>query len=1028
MNAEEIKKHFVAGQTPRKLRKKEKDLLISKIKYPFPGTQDIVDIIDGRLALICEIFLQDVQIYPCFIPVFIDNIHKTFLLSLSDPGTPVGPHTADSISQQATQAMLNTFHQAGTSKPGGSQGIKENIRISAKREQVYSTINFRNKRLTFDQVLDLKNELLGINIKNLTLDIKTMYIDIDQNAKLPYPRSLEECWNLIEEEKYWWYSRCHHDKVLTSYIEIKNGKEKEVTERLAIRMKLDVNKLVELKLTTCDIANEISERMFAIAKAKTKDKKEIDLNYKYVCFPSPTIFGIIDCFLISTKGPDMADYLRDYFLQQSISKEDFKDIYVAGIQGIENFYPVAKNVTSCIRSVEPAYEIVTNKNGVKEQVPKGTWVYLKSMRFKPVPIQRFISLCNSCGIECVEDPEALPFANLEFKAHKINLERRTKVVIEVCTQDRDELHRQFRKYPYFLLQNEYGYYFAKMNKPDEDYEQKKYDRFFPESVGIEVNYLKKNGTLKSGYIVRKYIDGNFDYSYEEKEPELVLDFEPINFETLTKLEEFFSDKDQVSQCFKDAKALCIKVGETYLVQEFITNFKEKIFEEVSIVEVENNKVIYFISNKPIGDCRSKEIIEVKNLNEIEKMIKNTDMMQEIFTGMLSPIQHVILAYSISGTIVEKYLIAYKYKKFSITLEINTKAINDPKTFHTLNSIIISKYSCKNQKIPLDKPKIIQYVATSEYEEQKLRKAILLKTFLPFRKISPQNFSFDETKDKETQYNEYIKQFSKTKPVDKLIQFLDQNCPKEEKEYVYAETKGSSLAKICIHPAVDASKTYSNLFTEILEFYGIEALRNLIEFDLNNVITMSDYIDPIYVKHAADVLTAKGKNPFTAKGISSQGTGPLSIITFNKVEENLRIFSQGGKKFSVNSTSTTILIGVEAPLGTGFASVVPIMEKLRNKEILENDPEFFKRIENISDDEKIQNFNLDRGKFPKNSKIVDKYQKKGIEHYIPIKIYKFKHDKMKKCEADFGKFSLIFRNVKINIEKIDIDKHREGKIL
>lgn len=1018
MDSEKIKSHFVPGQKPRRLKKSEIDELIEKIKYPFPGPPELVEIINAKLALMCEIFTKKIQIYPCFIPVYIDNIHKTFILSLSDPGTPIGPHTADSISQQATQALLNTFHQAGTSKPGGSQGIKENIRLSAKREQVYSIINFRNKRLTFDEVLDYKTEILGVNVKNLTLDIKTMYIDIEENLKHKIPRSIQECWDKLEDGIFWWYSKCHHDKVMTSYTvpkaSAKEGFETK-TKRLAIRMKLDVNKLVELNITTSDIANKISERIFAIAKTKDK-KSDAETDYKFICFPSPTIFGIIDCFLASTEGPDATDYLRDYFLQQSISKEDFKDIYVSGIEGIENYYPVAKNVTSCIRSVEPAYEIV-EENGKKKEVPRGTWVYFKSMRFNPIPIKRFISLCESCGIECVEDEAAIPFANLEFKAHKIDLEKRTEIQLEVCIQDREELHRQFRKNPYFFQKSKPEYIVSKIDNDDEDFKRKNYSKLFPKTIGIKFKFGNEET-----YVLKEYENGHYVYNTSEKKPKILWteyydSNMPTKFSKKSKFNEVFRDKDKLSQYFLGSEKIAVelKTGKNskYLCRQYITNFQEAMFEETGIEE-KSQHILYFISNEPLGVENGDPVkLNKDKMGILQDVSQHLEWLNDIFSNMENPIEYIALKYKINDIKIVKYAIAYRYKKFLVTVKTDRKIINNPKTFHSLNSVLISKYSCKNSKIPLEKPKRVLENKITERNFQSLRNAILLKTFLPFREsYIPKMTSADE---------DQMKEAKKTKPVDKLIQFLDQNCPEKEKEYIYAETKGSALAKVCIHPIVDASKTYSNTFTEVLEFYGIEALRNLIEFDLGNVISLAGYIDPIYVKHAADVLTAKGKNPFTAKGISSQGTGPLSIITFNKVEENLRVFSEEGKKFSVNSTSTTILIGVEAPLGTGFASIIPNMKKLGKKEIVENDPEFFKRMENNGENDKFSTFSIERGKFPKNENILRKYMKKEIEFFFAIKIYKFKNDRMKESKPVFSKFYPKFKNVKVNIVKMNLDE-------
>ena len=376
--------------------------------------------------------------------------------------------------------------------------------------------------------------------------------------------------------------------------------------------------------------------------------------------------------------------------------------------------------------------------------------------------------------------------------------------------------------------------------------------------------------------------------------------------------------------------------------------------------------------------------------------------------------YIKLFYYIDDIAIKRYLIAYKYNVYRIKIQVDRNKINDPKNYSYLNSLIISKYCVKNLDIPISKPRIDSVKSISEREEQKLKKAILLKTFLPFRS-STINFIPDPDKTNEENEEEFTKQL-KTRPLDKLTQFLDSNCPPEEKEYVIAETKGSALARLCTHPLIDSSKTYCNVFNEVLDLYGIEALRNLIDYDLTNVISISGHIDPLYIKHTADVLTAKGKNAFTSKGVSMQGTGPLSVITFDKVEENLKKSAQKGKKFSIHSTSTSILIGSAVPLGTGFATIQKIESKLGSRrEIVESNADYFKQGDD-DDDEIVRNFILVRGKFPKNHDLIEKYIKKSVGYYANIEVNRFKTAKMEKLNVSICKFITKFKNFKIEIKQ------------
>lgn len=1033
-NPEEIKSLFKRGQKKRKLTNEEKMELLSKIKYPYPGPQDSVELIDARLATICEILIQDIKIYPCFIPVFIKKIHSTFLLSVCDPGLPIGPHTADAISQQATQALLNTFHQAGTSKPGGSQGIKENIGISPKREQTYTVINFKNKRLSFVDVLKMKNQILGISIKDISSDIKTVYIDINSQLELNEPKNIDEANYMIENENYWWYKYFPSNSVLKHSVLF----EEKVSLRLAIVIKLDIYKMFELKLTTAEIANKISERTFLINGGKEKNSE--DRKYRFICYPSPTIFSQIHCFLSSEDGPDEYDYLNDYFLQQSISMNDFGDIYVSGIPKIENYYPVSNNVTSSIRSIEQAFKIEII-DGKKKEIPKGTWVYFKNMRFNPIPISRFISLCESCGLECVEDEEAVPISNLEFNSHKINTEKRTEIILNVKVQSEFDMHRQYRSYPYSLqkynpelktLNSEFHEIESLQKLEELINDEKQLSKYFSRVKKVYV-YFSYQGKKQKEYIsiCQFYENREFKYKIEEGKPKsdyLIINSKSYSLNKKEEIYDIFYDMNKIYEYFKDYRVFYVKFQyehkqkrkEVVIKQERVKNIKEELFTEKSR-EMIDSKVLYFISDFPVGKLLDEQSVEIESKEKLIELSKDNKECEEIFGNNYFPVgcfkYHYFLNNEENEIEVPIYLVAYRYYTYKVIIDVNRNKINDPKNYSSLNSLIASKYSIKNYKIPLEKPKIESVKAISEKEEQKLRKAILVKTFIPFTKGYYPD-SIRNEKDPEKRKVEMDK-YDRNKPIEKLISFLEENCDPKEREYVYAETKGSSLSEILHHPAIDKKTTYCNVFTEVLELYGIEAMRNLIDFDLGNVIAMSGHIDPLYIKHTADVLTSKGKNPFTSTGILSQGTGVLSMITFDKVEENLRKNVEQGKTFSVKSTSTSILIGNRIPLGTGFPQISVDRGKVASKmKLIENNSVDFKKIENIEDEgEVMQNFFVQKGKFPQVMNIISKYVKKRADFYINDQIELYKNAKLTdNIDISLVSFLDSYSNIKTVIDR------------
>lgn len=1010
MNNSEIIANYRKQKKLRRMNRSEIDLLVSKIRYPYAGSEDEIEKINADLAIFCEIQVENLKFKPFEIPVFIDKIHKAFLLSVLDPGIPVGPHTADAIGQQATQDLLNTFHQAGTSKPGGSQAIKEDIRMSQKRGQVYSVCHFLNTRYSFKEVLKLKNEILGVSIQDISIRIFTTYVNIEKQIGFKNPASHEEAIQMVEKEQFWWYKFCHHNMV--SKTSVIGGKSNNA--RIAVRIKLDPNKLCELGITTCDVANKISDVQFSIKKQKKKE----DETYYYVCFPSPTIFGIIDCFLMSSNGNDKEDYLKDYFLQQSVAMKDFKEIYLSGIKGIENYYPVSKSVTSCIRSVEPAFTIV-EENGLKKEVPKGTWVYFKNMRFNHVPISRFISLCKNCGIECVQDPEAIPIANLEFNSHKINRERRVEITLKVNVQNEDDMYRQYRKYPWT----------SQREKPDQlidsftynsQREMQSYETLFKKVKKIYVEFEIKG---KYYYIYKEYVNRNYHFFLSETYEKTctIINDKAIKLNTLDELYDIFSDQKLLNHYFKNTDVFFVEVNfpdkTRYIKQERICKINETTFEEIDR-KIISTSILFFISNEKIGEKKSQR--EVTSEKEIEELVKNknecfkvfgTDATNKIFDATTT---YITLYYYIGNMVIKRYLIAYKYDTYEVKLKIQRELINDPKQYSSLNTLILNKYCVKDLRIPIEKPKIESSSFVSEKNDRKLRRAILLKTFIPFRS-AVSYFTPDENKT-DKQNEDDLAKLNKVSTVERLVQFLDSNSDPEEREYVYAETKGASLKIMNTHPLVDPTKTYCNVFNQVLDLYGIEALRNLLNFDLTGVITMSGDIDPLYINHTSDVITAKGKNGFTSKGVSTQGTGPISVITFDKVKENLKKYAQKGKKFSLFSTSTTILTGDKIPLGTGYSTIVVNQSKIGvRSELRESKPDYFRQID--EDDQKLNlNFNIVVGKFPKNERIIEQYVKKSIGYYVDIEVKRFKNAKVKREIPSALVYLKDFKDVKFELKK------------
>lgn len=401
MDIKQIMSLFKKNSKKRKLNQKELNKLCTLIVIPYDGIKEVKDIINAQLHDIIYIQTEDLMLYESFIPLYINNIYNSWIIALVDPGTPIGPITSDAIGQQATQALLNTFHQAGSAKSGGPDGIRENISISANRKVLYTVINFKNKNLKIEDVMNMRNEFISITLGDISETILPILIDIPFHRNMPeqyLPRTETAGLDMLNNKVYWWYPFCNFIQVYAEH------------PRHAIRIKLDIMKLYEFGLNTTTVAEKISLKTW-----KFKISKDDTREFKTIAIASPTYLGIIDVYISSEGKPNIDDMQRDYILQSCFGFGDFNTLEISGIQGIKIFYPVSIPVTSIIRDVK------------KSKDNKGTWVYFEDMRYSCVPISKLIDLCNAADLEI--DNENI--SNIEYISHKIVPENRK--IIEVKT-------------------------------------------------------------------------------------------------------------------------------------------------------------------------------------------------------------------------------------------------------------------------------------------------------------------------------------------------------------------------------------------------------------------------------------------------------------------------------------------------------------------------------------------------------------------------------------------------------------------
>ncbi|KAK6461333.1 DNA-directed RNA polymerase II largest subunit [Scheffersomyces coipomensis] len=146
--------------------------------------------------------------------------------------------------------------------------------------------------------------------------------------------------------------------------------------------------------------------------------------------------------------------------------------------------------------------------------------------------------------------------------------------------------------------------------------------------------------------------------------------------------------------------------------------------------------------------------------------------------------------------------------------------------------------------------------------------------------------------------------------------------KQGKEWVL-ETDGVNLSGVMAVSGVDASRTYSNNFIEILSVLGIEATRSALFKEILNVIAFDgSYVNYRHMALLVDVMTSRGHlMAITRHGINRSDTGALMRCSFEETVEILLEAGAAAELDDCRGISENVMLGQMAPLGTGSFDVM-----------------------------------------------------------------------------------------------------------
>lgn len=138
-----------------------------------------------------------------------------------------------------------------------------------------------------------------------------------------------------------------------------------------------------------------------------------------------------------------------------------------------------------------------------------------------------------------------------------------------------------------------------------------------------------------------------------------------------------------------------------------------------------------------------------------------------------------------------------------------------------------------------------------------------------------------------------------------------------------ETSGSAFKAVLGIEGVDATRTYTNKFTEVLTVLGIEACRSAVYRELKAVLSFDgSYVNARHMGILCDIMTNRGYlAPITRHGIGRSDTGALMRCSFEQTVEILLEAAAAAELDDCQGVSENLILGQPAPVGTGVMDIL-----------------------------------------------------------------------------------------------------------
>ena len=215
---------YKMAEVPRLLTNDEIESILSRLAPPQIMSSELREHVHKEIKIKYKYQLELIKLKPSKIDKLGDYIANKSKRSFYQPGAPIGFNVSESVSQPATQLVLNTFHSAGQAMQNGFGRFKSNIKLRPYKkhsEEFNMHIHMNDKNYSYEDLYIKAHQFVSVTMSEL-LDtsriIKEEYPFEDMDIYTPEFKKL----NSYEDEGYAFRLRFNREKLFLHRITLEN--------------------------------------------------------------------------------------------------------------------------------------------------------------------------------------------------------------------------------------------------------------------------------------------------------------------------------------------------------------------------------------------------------------------------------------------------------------------------------------------------------------------------------------------------------------------------------------------------------------------------------------------------------------------------------------------------------------------------------------------------------------------------------------------------------------------------------------